>query len=173
MLTTSKCAAQHDYNVILPDVMGRVRRSRPRPRRRADRGSQQNVANQISADLTEMHENTQGEDLAEFMISYAQNAEDVLCTSSNELGHRIEQKNIVGAFGGDNLSLEAFPSEVEGNHIPVHTFLLAQHGIPIMELVELEGVPKDNVYEFAFIGGSLKLRGADAVPMRPIAIPMH
>ncbi len=76
-------------------------------------------------------------------------------------------------IGGDNLSLEAFPSEVEGNYIPVHTFLLAQHGIPIMELVELEGVSKDKVYEFAFIGGSLKLRGADAAPMRPIAIPVH
>jgi len=75
-------------------------------------------------------------------------------------------------IGGDNLSLEAFPSEVEGNYIPVHTFLLAQHGIPIMELVELEGVSKDKVYEFAFIGGSLKLRGADAAPMRPIAIPI-
>ena len=76
-------------------------------------------------------------------------------------------------IGGDNLSLEAFPSEVEGNYIPVHTFLLAQHGIPIMELVELEGVSKDKVYEFAFIGGSLKLRGADAAPMRPIAIPIN
>ncbi len=75
-------------------------------------------------------------------------------------------------IGGDNLSLEAFPSEVEGNYIPVHTFLLAQHGIPIMELVELEAVSKDKVYEFAFIGGSLKLRGADAAPMRPIAIPI-
>ncbi len=75
-------------------------------------------------------------------------------------------------IGGDNLSLEAFPSEVEGNYVPVHTFLLAQHGIPIMELVELEGVSKDKVYEFAFIGGSLKLRGADAAPMRPIAIPI-
>jgi kynurenine formamidase len=75
-------------------------------------------------------------------------------------------------IGGDNLSLEAFPSEVEGNYIPVHTFLLAQHGIPIMELVELEGVSKDKVYKFAFIGGSLKLRGADAAPMRPMAIPI-
>ena len=75
-------------------------------------------------------------------------------------------------IGGDNLSLEAFPSEVEGNYIPVHTFLLAQHGIPIMELVELEGVSKDKVYEFAFVGASLKLRGADAAPMRPIAIPI-
>jgi kynurenine formamidase len=76
-------------------------------------------------------------------------------------------------IGGDNLSLEAFPSEVEDNYIPVHTFLLAQHGIPIMELVELEGLSKDKVYEFAFIGGSLKLRGADAAPMRPIAIPIN
>jgi kynurenine formamidase len=75
-------------------------------------------------------------------------------------------------IGGDNLSLEAFPSEVEGNYIPIHTFLLAQHGIPIMELVELEGLSKDRVYEFAFIGSSLKLRGADAAPMRPIAIPI-
>ena len=31
----------------------------------------------------------------------------------------------------------------------------------------------DRVYEFAFIGGSLKLRGSDAAPMRPIAIPLR
>lgn len=76
-------------------------------------------------------------------------------------------------IGADNLSLEAFPSEVEGNYIPVHTYLLAQHGVPIMELVNLEALAKDGVYEFAFIGASLKLRGADAAPMRPIAIPLR
>ena len=76
-------------------------------------------------------------------------------------------------IGADNLSLEAFPSEVEGNYIPVHTYLLAQHGVPIMELVNLEALAADNVYEFAFIGASLKLRGADAAPMRPIAIPLR
>ncbi|MEX0827907.1 MAG: cyclase family protein, partial [Haliea sp.] len=74
--------------------------------------------------------------------------------------------------GADNLSFEAFPSEVDGNYIPVHTYLLAQQGVPIMELVYLEDLAKDKVYEFAFIGGSLKLRGADAAPMRPIAIPI-
>ena len=31
----------------------------------------------------------------------------------------------------------------------------------------------DAIYEFAFIGGSLKLRGADAAPIRPIAIPVR
>ncbi len=75
--------------------------------------------------------------------------------------------------GADNLSFEAFPSEVDDNYVPLHTYLLAQHGVPILELVNLEGLAEDRVYEFAFIGGSLKLRGADAAPIRPIAIPVR
>ncbi|GGB81872.1 polyketide cyclase [Marinobacterium zhoushanense] len=75
--------------------------------------------------------------------------------------------------GADNLSFEAFPSEVENNYVPLHTYLLAQHGVPIMELVYLEDLSKDQTYEFAFIGGSLKLRGADAAPIRPIALPLN
>ncbi|MEP1445234.1 MAG: cyclase family protein [Paraglaciecola sp.] len=73
--------------------------------------------------------------------------------------------------GADNLSFEAFPSEVEGNYVPVHTYLLAQKGIPIIELANLETLSRDATYEFAFVGGSLKLRGADAAPIRPIAFP--
>ncbi|WP_417483400.1 cyclase family protein [Maricaulis sp.] len=75
--------------------------------------------------------------------------------------------------GADNLSFEAFPSEIDGNYVPVHTYLLAQMGVPIMELVNLEGLAEARRYEFAFIGGSLKLRGADAAPMRPIALPIQ
>ena len=75
--------------------------------------------------------------------------------------------------GADNLSFEAFPSEVSDNYVPLHTYLLAQHGVPILELVNLEDLAEDRVYEFAFIGGSLKLRGADAAPIRPIAIPVR
>ncbi|MCW8127820.1 cyclase family protein [Microbulbifer halophilus] len=75
-------------------------------------------------------------------------------------------------IGADNIAPEAFPSEVEGNYIPVHTYLLAQQGVPILEVVNMEALARDKVYEFAFIGGSLKLRGADAGPMRPIAIPV-
>lgn len=74
--------------------------------------------------------------------------------------------------GADNLSFEAFPSEIEGNYVPVHTYLLAQQGAPILELVNLEALAADQVYEFAFIAGSLKLRGADAAPLRPIALPV-
>lgn len=75
--------------------------------------------------------------------------------------------------GADNLSFEAFPSEVDGNYVPVHTYLLAEQGTPILELVNLEALARDKVYVFAFIGGSLKLRGADGAPMRPIALPLR
>lgn len=74
--------------------------------------------------------------------------------------------------GADNLSFESFPSELETDYVPVHTYLLAEQGAPIMELVYLEEVSRDKVYEFAFIGGSLKLRGSDAAPIRPLAIPV-
>ena len=55
----------------------------------------------------------------------------------------------------------------------MHTYLLAEQGTPIIELVYLEELSQDQVFEFAFIGGSLKLRGADAAPIRPIAIPLR
>ncbi len=84
----------------------------------------------------------------------------------------VEEKGAM-VVGADNLSFEAFPSEVEGNYVPLHTYLLAQQGAPILELVHLEGLARDRIYEFAFIGGSLKLRGADAAPMRPIALPLR
>ncbi|WP_203292226.1 cyclase family protein [Maricaulis parjimensis] len=75
--------------------------------------------------------------------------------------------------GADNLSFEAFPSETDTNYVPVHTYLLAEQGTPILELVNLEELARDQVYEFAFIGGGLRLRGADAAPMRPVALPLR
>ncbi|VAW54399.1 Cyclase family protein [hydrothermal vent metagenome] len=89
-----------------------------------------------------------------------------------EAARYLIEKNGAMIVGADNLSFEAFPSEVEENYIPLHTYLLAEQGAPILELVYLEALSKDKIYEFAFIGGSLKLRGSDAAPIRPIAIPL-
>lgn len=75
--------------------------------------------------------------------------------------------------GADNLSFETFPPEAEGNYVPVHTYLLAQQGAYIIELANLEALARDRVYEFAFIATPLKLRGADAAPLRPIALPFR
>ncbi|AJG20492.1 hypothetical protein [Cupriavidus basilensis] len=47
-----------------------------------------------------------------------------------------------------------------GNCITVHTYLLAQQGAPIIELVNLDALSRERVYQFALIGASLKFRGA-------------
>jgi kynurenine formamidase len=73
--------------------------------------------------------------------------------------------------GADNLSFETFPSEVSDDYVPLHTYL-AQQGTPIIELVALDELARDKVYEFAFIGGPLKIRGGDAAPLRPVALPV-
>lgn len=75
------------------------------------------------------------------------------------------------SIGADNLSFEAFPSESPDNYVPVHTYLLAQQGVTIIELVNLEALARDEIYQFAFIATPLKIRGGDASPFRPIAIP--
>ncbi len=79
----------------------------------------------------------------------------------------------VMAIGGDNLSLEHFPVEPGHNWVPVHTYLLAQRGVPIIEVVNLEELSLARVYEFAFVAAPLRFRGASAAPFRPIAMPLH
>lgn len=85
----------------------------------------------------------------------------------------LVEKHGAMVIGGDNLSLEGFPVVEKDNWIPVHSYLLAEKGVPIMEVVNLEEVSRDRVYEFAFIGAALKLRGASGSPMRPIALPLR
>jgi kynurenine formamidase len=85
----------------------------------------------------------------------------------------VEEKKVM-TMGADNLSFEVFPSvkeESEADWVPVHTYLLAEKGVPFMEVVYLEELARDRIYEFAFIAGSLKFRGASGAPLRPIAIP--
>ncbi|NAY91928.1 cyclase family protein [Muricauda sp. JGD-17] len=76
-------------------------------------------------------------------------------------------------LGADNLSFEAFPPERKDNWVPVHTYLLAEKGVMFIEQMNLEELSDDNVYEFAFIAASLKLKGASGSPMRPLAIPIN
>ncbi|WP_254022026.1 hypothetical protein [Mesorhizobium escarrei] len=73
------------------------------------------------------------------------------------------------AVGTDNLSFEAFPSEVPDDYVPLHTCWRSR---TIMELIALDGLSRDKVYEFAFIGGPLKIRGGDAAPLRPVVLPL-
>jgi len=79
----------------------------------------------------------------------------------------------VAMVGADNIALEHLPSADPENWLPVHTYLLAEAGVPIMEVVELEAIAADECYEFCFVGACLKLRGATAGPIRPLAFPLR
>jgi kynurenine formamidase len=74
--------------------------------------------------------------------------------------------------GADNLSFEQIPSTEDGNWLPVHTYLFGEAGVTIMEVVNLEPLAQDEIYEFCFIGAALKLRGATGAPIRPMAMPL-
>jgi kynurenine formamidase len=73
-------------------------------------------------------------------------------------------------IGADNHCLEQAPSADPENWQVVHTYLLAEAGVPILEIVNLEDLARDGVHEFAFLGACIKLRGATGAPMRPVAM---
>ncbi|MDH3462810.1 MAG: cyclase family protein [Acidimicrobiia bacterium] len=79
----------------------------------------------------------------------------------------------VAMIGADNVALEHLPSPDPENWLPVHTYLLAEAGVPIMEVADLEELSRERCYEFVFVGASLKLRGATAGPIRPLAFPLR
>jgi kynurenine formamidase len=67
----------------------------------------------------------------------------------------------------------SFPSKDPENFVPVHSYLQAEHGVSLLEALWLEDLSKDKVYEFLFIATPLKMRGATASPIRPLAIPIR
>jgi kynurenine formamidase len=75
-------------------------------------------------------------------------------------------------IGVDNISTDVWPSKEQDNWIPVHSSMLSVKGVPIMQNVYLEELATDRVYQFAWFGAPLKLRGADGAPMRPVALPI-
>jgi kynurenine formamidase len=76
-------------------------------------------------------------------------------------------------IGADNLAVEQIPGVPAEEWPPVHTYLLAEAGVPMIELLDLEALAAEKVYEFAFVGACLKLRGATGSPIRPLALPLR
>ena len=85
----------------------------------------------------------------------------------------LVEDNKAMLLGADNFGLESFPSTNKENFAPMHTYLLGQRGVSFLEVVWLEDLAKDQVYEFVFIASGLKLSGASSSPVRPLAIPIN
>jgi kynurenine formamidase len=78
----------------------------------------------------------------------------------------------VVAVGADNMAWDVpdVRDPETGATLFAHLYLLPQKGIYIIENVNLEGLARDRVYAFAFVGIPLKLQGATGSPLRPLAL---
>ena len=98
---------------------------------------------------------------------------DVQAGIGLEAAQWLVEENSAMLLGADNLGLESFPSANAENFAPVHSYLLAEKCVSFIEVVWLEELAADRVYEFLFIAAPLKLRGATGSPVRPLAIPLR
>jgi kynurenine formamidase len=69
----------------------------------------------------------------------------------------------------DNCCIEVRPSE-PGHSLPVHAMMIIQHGIYLLENLELEKLAAAGATEFAFIVQPLKIKGATGSAVAPIAV---
>ena len=67
---------------------------------------------------------------------------------------------------------EVLPPEEPGAFLPVHSYLLSNEGLPIVENLWLEDLSQSQVTEVAFLAFPLKLLGSTGAPVRPIALPV-
>lgn len=74
----------------------------------------------------------------------------------------------VFATGSDTIAFEHLPDPA----MPVHVHLLVRSGIHIIEVLNLEELARDGVYEFRFIAAPLKIRGGTGAPVRPLAFTL-
>jgi kynurenine formamidase len=76
----------------------------------------------------------------------------------------------VVAVAGDTEALEQLPCADPNNPHAVHTILLVENGVYIIEMARMEELAADKTYEFTFIALPLQIRGATGSMIRPIAI---
>lgn len=79
----------------------------------------------------------------------------------------------VVATGTDTETYEVMPTPDRGspaNPQPVHTKLLIENGIYLLESIYLEEIARDRVYEFLFVMLPLKIRGATGSMVDPVAM---
>lgn len=82
------------------------------------------------------------------------------------------ERGVVGT-GTDTETYEVQPAPDRGspaNPQPVHTRLLIENGIYLMESAYLEEIARAKVYEFLFVALPLKIRGATGSMVDPLAV---
>jgi len=70
------------------------------------------------------------------------------------------------AVGSDTVAFEKVPDP----SMPVHVHLLVESGVHIIECLNLDELAAARAYEFVFVALPLKIQGATASPIRPVAL---
>jgi kynurenine formamidase len=84
-------------------------------------------------------------------------------------GRYLVEREVV-MVGADTWSMEVVPNPDASLAFPVHQLLITRNGTYIFENLATEDLARDNAYEFAFMFGPLKLKGATGSPGNPLAI---
>jgi kynurenine formamidase len=74
------------------------------------------------------------------------------------------------AVGADTIAFERIAPGAGHAVLPAHRVLLVEHGIPIIETLDLEELAASGAREFLFILSPLALVGATGSPARPLAV---
>lgn len=72
--------------------------------------------------------------------------------------------------GADTIAYEWLAPGAGHSLLPVHVLLLFERGIHIVEVMDLEDLARDRVYEFTFVAAPLRMVGATGSPLRPLAL---
>jgi len=83
--------------------------------------------------------------------------------------HWLSERGI-RVTGADTIAYEWLAPDEGHSRLPVHTILLVNNGIHIVEVMALEELARDRVTEFLFVLAPLRLVGATGSPVRPPAI---
>ena len=81
----------------------------------------------------------------------------------------LASKKVI-AVGADTWGLDVVPSEVADKPFPGHVIYLKENGIYVLEGMNTGPLVKDEVFEFLFVLGQAKVRGAVQMIINPIAI---
>jgi kynurenine formamidase len=76
----------------------------------------------------------------------------------------------VRAAGTDTIAFDQVQLGPDFRKWPCHGILLWQHGIHIIEVMDLEELAAAKIQEFLFVLSPLKWKGATASPVRPLAV---
>lgn len=72
--------------------------------------------------------------------------------------------------GGETIAYEVIRPGQGHSTLPVHRIFLVDHGIHIIETMNLGNLARDGHFEFVFMAAPLKLVGATGSPLRPLGV---